>query len=439
MAMKRGALAMALWLAVGLAAEPAAAEWRETHKRGVEAIAAKRWSDAEELFRSAIGERSTERVNRFLNVAYVPHYYLGVALAEQGRCSAAIASWDESLRQDQIKRSAKLLPDLERRMAECRDTLSQVETATGEVERLLARVQATAADLSDLAKTTELAPLWEEGSPSLNALEQRASQKLASAKTKFEQGKRQAQLDVLDTAKTLTNQAQEDFETAIAMARQRRAELNAATGEAALQKLEQAEISARRILRSIADLAPYPRRLGGRVNEVQDLLQKVVDSKAGADAAALDQLTDELTVSLANLRRAARRPPEQLRQAAEAFFATRFEEVLELTSDEKLTRDRRAKAHVCLLRAASHHALWVLTGEQDETGRETIASEILACAELDSPLAPDPKYYSPRFVALHSQILDEAAAAAVAEAEAEAEAAGGQESEGREAAARSVD
>ena len=36
---------------------------------------------------------------------YLPYYYLGVALAEQGRCRAALEAWSESARQGKIDRA----------------------------------------------------------------------------------------------------------------------------------------------------------------------------------------------------------------------------------------------------------------------------------------------------------------------------------------------
>ncbi len=405
--MKRQFALFALLLFGWLAAWPAHADWKEVHKLGLEAVDAGRWADAERFFRSAIEERSEEKVNRFLKTAYLPHYYLGIALAEQGQCRAAIKAWNESLRQEQIQRS-KQLDDLEQRNKKCQSFLRQVETAATEVKQLLTTVQVSATSVEDLSKTPDLAPVWDEGSPSLRELQQRASRQLTEARQKFDQGKRENLLDLLESSKALANQAQTGFETTTVAARQRISELdNAATGEA-LQTLEQAEISSRRVLRSIADLAPYPSILGARVAAVEQALKSVVDSKSGANPSRLSQLTDELTVALAALRRSARRPPEKLRQAVEAFFSASYDLVLELTDDSKLKSESRMRAHVCLLRAASRHALWVLGGEGDNGGRDLIAKEIIACADIDPPLAPDSKFFSPRFLEIHTLVLEEA-------------------------------
>ena len=401
--------AMAL---IALVVQPAAADSKEALKLGLEALESNRWADAERFFRAAIAERSEERVNRLRRIDYLPHYYLGIALSEQGQCRTALGSWSESQRQGEVQKS-KLISDLNLRIERCQSQLRQVANAADEVDELVASVSAAADSLATLGQTPELAPRWSAGDHSFASRQQAASESLEAAKQRLEHGRAKDDLKLLDEARLLADQSLAQFEDTLVMARRSLGELNAATASA-LEQLEQAEESARRVLRSIRDLAPYSRTLGLQVATVERNLKEIEVSKSGAGANRLATLRDELTVSLAGLRRAARRPPESLTQAVEAFFSGNYATVLELTEEVAYSRDSRSRSHRCLLRGASQHALWILGGEEDETLRDLACQEIRICVETDSDLVPAVKFFSPRFVQFHSALLAEIAAASEA-------------------------
>ena len=193
----------------------------------------------------------------------------------------------------------------------------------------------------------------------------------------------------------------EGFRATTAAVRQRLGELSAATASA-IELLEEAEQGARRLLSSIRDLAPYPRSLATRVAAVESDLEEIVESKGGAGANRLDALRDELGVSLAALRRAARRPPETLTRAVRAFFSGDYDAVLELTQEVVYGNDSRSRSHRCLLRAAARHAIWLLGGERDDSLRKLAVDEIVVCTNVDSQLTPSPRFFSPRFVDFHA-------------------------------------
>ncbi len=410
-----GLKAVVRYATVALLVATAGAAWadpKEAHKLGVEAIEAGRWADAERFFRAALTERSEEKFNRLLKTAYLPHYYLGVALSELGQCQAAIDSWATSEKQGQIQKS-RFAGDLSSRRQRCRAHLQQVSAARSEVEQLLDRVGAASSSLASLSRTPELASRWNEDG--FGARQQAAEKKLAGARRRFEANAGAgADLDRLDEAKTVAMQALADLDATRADARRRLGELNAAAATA-LEHLETVEQGARRAVRSVSDLAPYPRRLGSRVAAVQRSLKEIEDNKAGASAGQLQELEEELTAAVGGLRRAARRPPEELALAVEAFLNGSFEQTLDLLEDERLAENRRSKPHVCLLRAASGHALWILGGERDEALRELATTAIADCAGGESdqrPESPSLKYFSPRFVEFHAATLDAIARAA---------------------------
>ncbi len=404
------ALAMCVLVAGNAGATP-----KETHKLGVAAIEAGRWTDAERFFRAAIAERPQEKFNRLTKSAYLPHYYLGVALAESGKCQAALGSWKESNKQGQIQKS-DLAGDLGRRRKRCQNHLRQVAAAKTEVEQLLSRVDEASASLSSLSKMPELVPLWNQGDPSFGSRQQSAGKKLADAKGRFDTG--DGDLDRLDQAKTMASSALSEFNRVITDARQRLGQLNA-DAAAALEQLEEVEQNARRVLRSIADLAPYPQRLGSRVAAVDRTLKEIRKSKSGSSAQRLSELTGELNNALRALRSAARRPPKELTQAVEAFLSGSYQDALALLETPSLAEDPRTKPHVCLIRAASGHALWVLDGERDDTLHDLATEAILACAggqTADEPPSLEPslplslKFFSPRFVEFHDATVETYAA-----------------------------
>ena len=92
--------AAAALLGLALLSSPARADYKETYRRAVEAVDRKRWPEVARLMREAIAEnpREGERVKlyglRF--EAYVPHFYLGLALLNTGDCEGAVKAFDAS-------------------------------------------------------------------------------------------------------------------------------------------------------------------------------------------------------------------------------------------------------------------------------------------------------------------------------------------------------
>jgi len=376
----------------------ALADAREAYKTGVEAVEAGRFAEAEAAFREAIAERSEEKVP-LIGRRYLPHFYLGVALAEQGRCRAALESFTVSERQGKIARADDEAAVLERRKAECRARLDELEAARRRVEELLAQGRDTDATLSSLAERPLLAARWSEGESSFAARRESARQRLAEAESRVETGFAGEDGEALAEAERLATGALAELRQTITAARRELGELNAAAAEA-LERLEEDESEARRLLRSVADLRPYPSRLSRRVAAVAELLERVVASKGETSATRLDELRDELRSAAARLRDAAEGPPRRLRQAAEAYLAGEHPRTLELLADTELS-DPRAALHASLLRAAAHHALFLLGGEREPELLDLAREEAAAGHRLDPDFEPAGRYFPPRFLAFY--------------------------------------
>ena len=89
-----------MFVALMLPAAQAGADWRNDYDRGLKAIDAGRWAEAESAFRAALGDDPQSNARkRFQGVvikAYVPHYYAGLAAYRQGNCQRALEYWNNA-------------------------------------------------------------------------------------------------------------------------------------------------------------------------------------------------------------------------------------------------------------------------------------------------------------------------------------------------------
>lgn len=386
------------WLglaAVLLFADVAAGDARDDYRNGVDAVVAGRWEEAIPLLRQAIAERGEER-GGFRK--YLPHYYLGVALAEQGDCEAALKAWAESESQGQVWKADEEAAGLRRRKKDCEEQIAQqqIQAAKNDAEQAIARARKASSIVEQLRASPELAPSWAEGNPSLQGRSERADRRLRDALQKVRDGDARADAALFREAKAIALQATTDFDEVARAARARLNELSEATTDA-IEELEHAEKVARRLLGELTALAPYPAQLGQRVAAVESDLEAVTSNKGSARPEELAKLKEALLVSLTQLQSAAKGPPKVLTDAADAYLRGEFEGVVEILKGTSFN-DPRAAGHVCLLRAASRHALWMLGGEQDADLMEQAAADAVACHQLKPPPQIPPRFFSPRFV-----------------------------------------
>jgi hypothetical protein len=89
-----------------------------------------------------------------------------------------------------------------------------------------------------------------------------------------------------------------------------------------------------------------------------------------------------------------------LEQAARAFFAGEYQEVLSaLSASEGLQPEASLQLHVHLFKAASLFALFVRSRETDQSLLTQAQNEIERCKGLDRAFQPDARAFSPRFIA----------------------------------------
>jgi hypothetical protein len=87
----------------------AAEKWLESYNKGVEAVNARRYSDAVPLLAKAIAERPVEatelKVSTTIIAAYTPHFWMGIAKFNVGDVDAALREWRVSEEQGAIART----------------------------------------------------------------------------------------------------------------------------------------------------------------------------------------------------------------------------------------------------------------------------------------------------------------------------------------------
>jgi hypothetical protein len=119
-------------LAFVLASIDAVANYRDSYRDGRRAYQSARYADAEALFRAALREQSTEAARAIASEggfrdSYLPHFYLGAALAQQRKCGEARSEFAKSLSQ-RVLQSSREYQAYPRLAGACPDT-GQSETA----------------------------------------------------------------------------------------------------------------------------------------------------------------------------------------------------------------------------------------------------------------------------------------------------------------------
>lgn len=391
--MKISKILAACLVLAGCGAAAAAADAR-SYKNGLNALADRRYPDAEKYFREAIADRSDERSGG-LRKSYLPHYYLGVALSEQERCAEALEAWRASEGQGQVQRTEDEGKELPRRKQRCLDKIHELESARGAAEQAVARARKASQTLARLRESPELAKEWSAGEPSLETREEKARRELEEAARLLGAAAGEDPAPH-QQAKTLANGAATAFDEIRSEAQTRLTELRDATSSA-LERLEASEAKARAGLGQLAHLEPFPPELRKIAVAVTQALDETVARKAEAGAAELGRLRQDLDAAAARLAEAAQGPPATLRAAAEAFLAGRHDDVLATLQGEAY-RDPRAVGQACLLRAAAGFELQERSEEPDPERAAALRREVLECRKLVAAARIPPRFFSPRFI-----------------------------------------
>jgi hypothetical protein len=278
---------------------------------------------------------------------YFPHFHLGAAYLNLGKCPEAERAFETSQAQGAIRNHPKYA-DLVDGLKSCESQVAKatpapatpapkaagpdpaaVAQAAQAAESAVGRAEEAAREAGALAEDALLSSVWgrEAG---LGPAETRARESLASARTKLEAGRRAADLVVLGEARDLAAEAREQLDSVRREAERRR-----------------------------------------------DALRRQASAPASASPSAA---------------------PSELLAGAEAFFGARYDEAIRYLERASGLR-ARAAAQRALLLAAARYARYRMGGERDAAVRRQAVEDVAACRRADPSLMPDRAVFSPEFAA----------------------------------------
>lgn len=387
------ALFVALITSIG-----AAADYKDSFKRAIQALNQRRWAEAAQLFREALSQQGVEAPDP-INISgmdykpYLPEYYLGVALMNANDCAGALEAWRISEQQGAIKKTrenrtlAQLRRDCDARLAKAAPPPATPPPPSAapakpapDAGALLAALDATKANL-DGARRAEaaLSPIrtdldqlmpgvWE--SSDYGTSRASALGVLSSAQAKFDAASRESDLAQLLDAAALATAARQQFESVHQKATARRDELRR------LATLSSA---------GSANTAIEPPSGGAPLVAARPAVgvagTKV--SQPPPSGAAVPPLPLRL--------------PRELLSAAQYFFGGEYQRTLSSLAAARY-RSGPAAAQAYLFRAAASHALYLLHGEKDAQFLRDAEENVRLCKKSNPQLRPDNNAFSPRFV-----------------------------------------
>jgi hypothetical protein len=389
-----------------LAATALHADYRDAYKRGLDAFVAKRWDEAARQMRLAIGERP-EAAAGVLGTSfrrYTPHYYLGVALAEQGDCRDAVETLDAAEKQGKL--SKEEVGNLTQRRQTCRNRVQKTSEAVAAAQRDVDAAAAAAFQVAGVEGAPLMRDAWREGSPSFAARQEPANAQLAAARALLARADQELDAEKAAEAARSAQAARRDLEALFADATARRDQLQA-EAQRELATLHKSIGEARRRVGDVSrTLAPLPAAIAKQAERVEETLTRAAAADAGTPAAELRRLQDALKLSLRELQAAVKPPPDELQRAAGAYFGGDYAGALAALSATPFT-EPRAAAHACLLRAASLHGLAVLQPGKDGSANRQTRDELHRCLASPAVVKPLATVFPPSFVALYAEVAAE--------------------------------
>ena len=290
--------------------------------------------------------------------------------------------------------------------------------AAREAEGAIRKAAGTAAQIARRRADARYAEAWKDEAP--EGIVATATQAIAAARGRLEQGKNLGQVKDLQEALRLATSARKDLEALAGrlddlLARQAVRDLlidqvrRQAQDKAATQK-------------AAARMAAAQRAVAEKVAAERAAAEKAAAERVVADKATADRLVaeQERAAKLAREQETARTeaesrehaqpehlareisrrqpgPPPELRAAARALFRADYEEVVHFLADAAFA-ERRAAVTAALLLAAARYSLYLEGGERDLGLRRQARENARTCRRLAPALSPDPRLFSPRFV-----------------------------------------
>src|SRR5262245_49146881 len=198
-----------------IAAAPAAADHRESYRRGVEAAHRESWADATRFMRAALSEQPRDGELVFLDGGrpepYIPHYYIGLALYHTGNCVAARREWEAA--RAAIRRSP-FLKTVARLNQECQKRAPREAAASRSATAVDAEIRKAEKLASAVAVLESNPQVADDDREALQKGLREARERLADARTRLDEGRRDADPGDIAKAREMTERATVDIEKA---------------------------------------------------------------------------------------------------------------------------------------------------------------------------------------------------------------------------------
>jgi hypothetical protein len=349
-----------------LVAADARADYKDSFRKGMEAVDRGRWQEVARYMQEAIADNPNEgerlKLYGLRFEVYLPHFYLGAAQLNLGNCAVAVKEFETSRSQGAIRnhsRYSELLDGLKSCEGQGQAAKASTPTpppptappitvkaptgpdpaalaqAAQSAETAISQADGSARAVAALAADALLAPVWVR-EPGLGRAESEAKESLAGARAKLEAGRRGSDLVLMGEAREQAGRARDKLDAVRQTAERRRESLRA---------------------EGTARATPAP----------------------PAPAAG------------------ERKMPDELLAGAQAYFDGRYQDAVRLL--ERVTGEKgRAAAQAWLLRAAARFALFRRGGEKDGDLRRLAAADVVACRRADPSLSPDAAAFSPTFI-----------------------------------------
>ena len=412
----RPIVAAACLLVTGIGAAGAQSDgFLQSYRLGLDAIDEQRWPDAVTSFQGAIAGRS-EAARRLLSRGftrpYLPHFYLGLALAEARICQDALIAFAESERQGVVTRRQEFEILTEKKQS-CIGRVQIINSMESELAEVFETAAATSTAVQALAREEALSSTWRRGSPSLAARERQADADIDAAATAARSPSNSPdRVADLERATELATRAARDL---VSIRRDGRSLRDQLLADLASDRdltvelhgqIDELVSEARKALADIEHLRPFPSALGRARADLDGLVGESTRDP-GEDASAYYLgFRDRLRNSLERLDDVAIAPGVLLNQAADAYLGGEFTLAVDLLESASFS-DPRSVAHRSLLLAASLYAMHSL-GDSDAELLARSREAIATGREADSGIAPPTSFMPPDFI----EFFDETVSAA---------------------------
>ena len=201
----------------------ARADYKDSFRKGIEAVDRKRWDDVARYMKEAIAGNPTEgeriKLYGLRFELYFPHFYLGAAYLNLSNCDAAVKAFETSRSQGAIRSTPKYaelvdgLKSCEGQVATKPTTLppqttvpkpvgpdpAAVAAAVHAAEAALARADESARAVVSLSSDALLQPVWSRES-TLGRAESDAKDAVTAARAKFDAARRASDVAQLGEA-----------------------------------------------------------------------------------------------------------------------------------------------------------------------------------------------------------------------------------------------